>query len=164
MSRQRLLSLLAAGAVLAVVAAFGSAIGNAAAQGNDPFGDLDLNILKNNQGGGAAPSPSAPATQQPSAPTQQQPNDRPVVGRDDPIGSLTRTATFDRAKRIYVGKSKSGTVACYFREEGDTHRLDIGIAAAGAFVRLQTPEPREATPALPVRVFAGKEKTRRVGN
>ncbi|MBI1204308.1 MAG: hypothetical protein GC182_17555 [Rhodopseudomonas sp.] len=76
---------------------------------------------------------------------------------------MTPTGVFDRAKRVYVGKSPTGAVACYFREEGDSHRLDIGIAAPGAFVRLATPEPREATPTPPVRIFAGKEKTRRVG-
>jgi hypothetical protein len=163
MFRRRFLPLVAASAALAVIAASAMAVHPAAAQANDPFGNPDLNSLMNNQGGGQA-APTTPAPQTPAPIQQQRPSDPLSINRDDPIGSLTRTATFDRAKRIYVGKSKSGTVACYFREEGDTHRLDIGIAAAGAFVRLQTPEPREATPALPVRVFAGKEKTRRVGN
>ncbi len=157
MFRRRFLPLVAASAALAVIAASTMAVHPAAAQANDPFGNPDLNSLMNNQGGGQA----APAT--PAPIQQRRPSDPPSVNRDDPIGSLTRTATFDRAKHVYVGKSKTGTVACYFREEGDTHRLDIGIAAAGAFVRLQTPEPRDVTPSPPVRVFAGREKTRRSG-
>jgi hypothetical protein len=164
MARYRLLPLLAAGAALVVFAASGAMVGLAAAQGtNDPFGDLDLNSLKKNGGGQIAPTPNAPVAQ-PHAPAEQRRISDPLLlNNSDPIGSLTRTATFDRAKRIYVGISKTGTVACYAREEGDTHRLDIGIAAQGAFVRLQTPEPREATPSPPVRIFAGKQKTRRSG-
>jgi hypothetical protein len=156
MARYRLLPLVVASAAFVVVAA----IYPAAAQSNDPFGDIDLNALKKNPGGQSAPAPTA----KPSAPTQvRRPSDPPFVSRDDPIGMLNRTATFDRGKKIYVGKSNTGAVACYAREEGDTHRLDIGIAAHGAFVRLQTPEPRDATPSPPVRIFAGKEKTRRSG-
>ena len=156
MSRHLVVPFLVAGAVLAAAVAAHPA----AAQSKDPFGDLDLNSLMKKGGGQPAPAPA------PQSPTTQQakPGNPPVVSRDDPIGSLARTATFDRAKGVYVGKSKSGTVACYFREEGDSHRLDIGIAAAGAFVRLQTPEPRDATATPPVRVFAGKQKTRRVGD
>jgi hypothetical protein len=75
----------------------------------------------------------------------------------DPIGALTKTATFDRAHKIDVGRSSSGVTACYFREEGDSHRLDIGVTVDGAFIRLETPEDRDATPAGPVRVFAGKQ-------
>ncbi len=165
MSRHRVLLLLVSGVMLVVMAGSGPMIAPAAAQSaNDPFGDLDINSLMKNGGAQTAPSQAAPVTPAPQAPTAQpQPSEPVRVNRAGPIGSLNRTATFDRRKKIYVGKSKSGTVACYFREEGDTHRLDIGIAAAGAFVRLQTPETRDATPAPPVRIFAGKEKTRRSG-
>ncbi|NVN88141.1 MAG: hypothetical protein HXX15_18835 [Rhodopseudomonas sp.] len=75
----------------------------------------------------------------------------------DPVGALTKTATFDRARKIEIGRSDRGLTACYFREEGSSHRLDIGITAAGAFIRLEAPDEREATPTAPLRVFAGKE-------
>jgi hypothetical protein len=160
MFRDRLLPLLIAGAALAVVAVSGTVVGPAAAQSNDPFGDLDLKSLMKKDGGQSGPA-APPAAQPPTE--QRRPADPLLVGRGDPIGALNRTATFDRGKKVYVGKSNIGTVACYAREEGDTHRLDIGIVAQGAFVRLQTPSPREATPSPPVRIFAGKEKTRRSG-
>lgn len=83
--------------------------------------------------------------------------------RADPIGPLTRTQTFDRAQKIEVGRTKSGKTACYFREQGNTHTLDIGISADGAFMRLDTADEREKTPAAPLKVFAGKEITKRVG-
>jgi hypothetical protein len=77
--------------------------------------------------------------------------------RGDPIGPLTRLATFDRAQAVNVGKTKAGKTACYFREEGSSHSLDIGITADGAFIRLETFDSRETTPAPPLRVFAGKQ-------
>jgi hypothetical protein len=80
--------------------------------------------------------------------------------RGDPVGALTAVASFDRAQRVSVGKSKAGKLACFFREQGDSHTLDIGIAADGAFIRLENFEPREATPAPPLRVFAGKQLTK----
>lgn len=49
------------------------------------------------------------------------------------------------------------TPACRRVEKGDTHRLDIGIDRTGAYVRLETPEPRESTARNPVRVYAGDE-------
>ena len=70
----------------------------------------------------------------------------------DPIGALTRVATFDRAQAVNVGK-----IACYLREEGSSHSLDIGMTADGAFIRLETFDSRETTPKPPLRVFAGKQ-------
>ncbi len=77
--------------------------------------------------------------------------------RGDPIGPLTRAAIFDRAQKVNVGKTKAGKIACYVREEGTSHSLDIGITADGAFIRLETFDSRENTPAPPLRVFAGKQ-------
>lgn len=81
----------------------------------------------------------------------------------DPIGPLTKTQTFDRAQKINVGRTQSGKTVCYFREEGSSHSLDIGVAPDGAYLRLETFDEREMTPAPPLRVFAGKEMTRREG-
>lgn len=78
----------------------------------------------------------------------------------DPIGPLTQVSTFDRAQKIHVGRTATGKPACYFREEGSSHRLDIGVTAEGAFIRLETGDSREATPQPPVRAFAGKQVTR----
>ena len=78
----------------------------------------------------------------------------------DPIGAITRTAVFDRAQKINVGKTAGGQTACYFREEGSSHSLDIGMTADGAFVRLEAPEERETTPRPPLRLFAGKRGER----
>ncbi len=80
--------------------------------------------------------------------------------RGDPIGALTRIETFNRAQHIDVGRTAAGKLACYFREEGSSHRLDVGVTAEGAFLRLQAGEPREMTPRPPLRVFAGKQVTR----
>ena len=82
----------------------------------------------------------------------------------DPVGPLTKVTTFDRAQKINVGRTQAGKTVCYFREEGSSHSLDIGVAADGAYMRLETFDEREATPAAPLRVFAGKEITRRQGN
>lgn len=75
----------------------------------------------------------------------------------DPIGPLTKVQTFDRAQKINVGRTQSGKTVCYFREEGSSHSLDIGVAAEGAYMRLETFDERETTPAPPLRVFAGNE-------
>lgn len=83
--------------------------------------------------------------------------------RDDPIGALSKVSTFDRAQRVDVGKTKAGKIACYFREEGSSHSLDIGMTADGAFIRLETGDSRETTPTPPLRVFAGRQITKRVG-
>jgi hypothetical protein len=80
--------------------------------------------------------------------------------RGDPIGPLTRVATFDRAQQVNVGKMRSGKTACYVREEGSSHRLDIGMSADGAFIRLETGDSRETTPTAPLRLFAGKQIAR----
>jgi hypothetical protein len=78
----------------------------------------------------------------------------------DPIGALTQVSTFNRAQKVHVGRTAAGKTACYFTEQGSSHRLDIGVTADGAFLRLETADPREATPQPPVRVFAGKQITR----
>jgi hypothetical protein len=65
---------------------------------------------------------------------------------------------FDRARHVDVGRAAPGRTVCYYREEGSSHRLDIGIAGGEAFIRLDAPEDRDATPAAPVLVFAGKQK------
>ena len=83
--------------------------------------------------------------------------------RADPIGPLIKIQTFDRAQKINLGRTKSGKIACYFREEGSSHSLDIGITTDGAYIRLETGDSREMTPAAPLRVFAGKEISKRVG-
>src|SRR5450759_391140 len=83
--------------------------------------------------------------------------------RGDPIGPLTRVATFDRAQQVNVGKTKTGKIACYFREEGSSHSLDIGMTADGAFIHLETGDSRETTPTPPLRAFAGKQLSKRVG-
>ncbi len=75
----------------------------------------------------------------------------------DPIGPLKRTAVFDRAQQINLGKTQAGRMACYFREEGSSHTLDIGMTADGAFLRLETYDSRETTPSPPLRLFAGKQ-------
>jgi hypothetical protein len=77
--------------------------------------------------------------------------------RGDPIGALARVATFDRAQQVMIGKTKAGKLACYVREEGGSHTLDIGMTADGAFIRLETFDPHETTPAPPLRLFAGKQ-------
>jgi len=78
----------------------------------------------------------------------------------DPVGAIRRTAPFEGGHGVMLGRDAAGRAVCYFREQGDTHQLDIGIGigAAGAFVRLDTPEPRDATARHPVRVFAGLQQ------
>ena len=83
----------------------------------------------------------------------------------DPIGDLTATSVFNRSDRVNIGKSNKGKQACFFREEGSSHMLDIGLSADGAFVRLaygDGPLPAESIPTPPLRVFAGKELTKTV--
>jgi len=77
--------------------------------------------------------------------------------RGDPIGAATQVGIFDRAQLVKVGKNKAGKPVCYFREQGSSHTLDIGVAADGAFIRLETGDSRETTPQPPLRVFAGKQ-------
>jgi hypothetical protein len=74
----------------------------------------------------------------------------------DPIGPLRRIARYDAAAKIDIGQAPSGLQACYFREEGSSHRLDIGVTGRRAFLRLEAPDERDATPAPPLKVFAGK--------
>jgi hypothetical protein len=68
---------------------------------------------------------------------------------------------------VMKGSDASGAPICYVREEGSSHRLDIGIAqnrSTGAatneaFVRLETPEQRDGPPpSSPVWVFAGQRQ------
>ena len=58
---------------------------------------------------------------------------------------------------VLVGRDADNGPVCFLREKGDTHQLDIGIGRAGAFVKLDTPEPRDTTARNPVRVHAGDE-------
>jgi hypothetical protein len=81
----------------------------------------------------------------------------------DPIGELKKTSTFDRARHVDVAKSSKGKPVCYFREEGSSHELDIGINADGAFIRVASgdgPLDADSIPKPPLKVFAGKELTR----
>jgi hypothetical protein len=77
----------------------------------------------------------------------------------DPIGKITPTGRFDGSTKVQLGRDPAGRTVCFVREEGDSHRLDVGISAGSAFVRLETPEPRDATPVPPVRVYAGLQQT-----
>lgn len=117
----------------------------------EPFSGIDLKALRKNGASQPVPAPSA-----------SQRGETFSANRTDPIGSIKRASVFDRAQRIFVGRGKAGAV-CYFRESGDTHQLDIGVSKLGAFVRLETPETGDVIPPPPVRVFAGREKTRRSG-
>lgn len=106
----------------------------------------------------AAAGPAAAPVPAVSAPARPQ-------RRSDPIGSVTRTSTFDRARGIHVGKSIKGTPVCFFREEGSSHKLDIGIGSDGAFIRVEHgdgPLPPEAVPTSPLQLFAGKAMTKLV--
>jgi hypothetical protein len=80
----------------------------------------------------------------------------------DPIGELRKSSTYDRARHVDVATVR-GKAVCYFREEGSSHRLDIGIGAMGAFIRVESGDgPLEpgAIPQPPLKVFAGKELTK----
>jgi len=84
----------------------------------------------------------------------------------DPIGDMTKTSTFDRAQHVNVGKTTKGKTICYFREEGGSHMLDIGMSTDGAFVRLHDSSDElapDAVPQPPLTVFAGKELTKVIG-
>lgn len=59
-----------------------------------------------------------------------------------------------------VGRDAGNRPVCFLREQGDTHRLDIGIGLEGAFVRLETPEPRDSTARNPVRIYAGLQQVK----
>ena len=76
----------------------------------------------------------------------------------DPIGTIRAAARFDGGHGVMLGRDAAGRTVCYVREQGDSHRLDVGIGAVGTFVRLDTPEPRDATARNPVRVFAGLQQ------
>jgi hypothetical protein len=80
--------------------------------------------------------------------------------RGDPIGPLTKIATSDRAQKVEVGKTRTGKIVCYYREQGSSHTLDIGMTGDGAFIRLETGDSREMTPLPPLRIFAGKQMAR----
>lgn len=83
------------------------------------------------------------------------------VARDvaiDPIGSIVPTGRFEGSPKVQLGRAAAGRTVCFVREQGDSHRLDIGVSASGAFVRLATPEPRDAMPLPPVRVYAGLQQ------
>jgi hypothetical protein len=87
-------------------------------------------------------------------------------GRGDLIGNLVKTSTFSSAERVDVGKSSNGQVACFFREAGDSHKLDIGMSANGAFIRVEREEeslPAASTPRPPLQIFAGKGLTKLIG-
>ena len=52
---------------------------------------------------------------------------------------------------------------CFFREEGGSHVLDIGMSADGAFIRVahgDGPLAAEAIPKAPLRLLAGKGLTK----
>lgn len=76
----------------------------------------------------------------------------------DPIGAIRPASRFDGGHGVMLGRDAAGRTVCYVREQGDTHQLDVGIGTQGAFVRLETPEPRDATARNPVRVFAGLQQ------
>ena len=87
-------------------------------------------------------------------------------GRDDLIGDLVKTSTFRSAERVDVGQSRNGQLVCFFRETGDSHKLDIGLSANGAFIRVEhedEPLPAASTPRPPLQVFAGKGLTKLIG-
>lgn len=76
----------------------------------------------------------------------------------DPIGAIRAVGRFDGGHGVMLGRNAAGRTVCYVREQGDSHRLDIGVGPQGGFVRLETPEPRDATARNPVRVFAGVQQ------
>lgn len=82
-----------------------------------------------------------------------------AVAADDPIGVLRKIARYDNAAKVEVGRTDSGLVACYVREQGSSHQLDIGVSGTRAFIRLEAPDEREATPQPPLKVFAGKSSS-----
>lgn len=84
-------------------------------------------------------------------------------GRGDPIGDLIKTSTYSSAQRINIGKSSKGKLVCFFREEGSSHKLDIGMSTDGAFIRVEHgdgPLPTKSIPKPPLQIFAGKGLTK----
>jgi hypothetical protein len=78
----------------------------------------------------------------------------------DPIGVIRQTGHYAADPRILTGRDATGEPVCYVLEQGDSHRLQIGTSAKGAFVRLDTPEPRDLpVPQAPVRIYAGLQQT-----
>jgi hypothetical protein len=84
-------------------------------------------------------------------------------GGVDPIGKLKKTATFDRAQRVDVGKSSKGNVVC-FTEDYDAGDAEfyVGMSADGAFIRAEFGRalPKVPLPKPPLRIFAGKGLTK----
>ena len=74
----------------------------------------------------------------------------------DPVGPVSQTGRYEGGQSGLLGRDSAGRTLCFRREEGSSHRLDIGVSRHGAFARLETPEPREATARDPVRVYAGQ--------
>lgn len=84
-------------------------------------------------------------------------------GRGDTIGDLVRTSTFSNTDHVNVGKSNLVKQACFFREQGSSHMLDVGVSADGAFIRLaygDGPLQAESIPKPPLQLFAGKQLTK----
>ena len=78
-----------------------------------------------------------------------------VEAQTDPVGPIALVGRYDGGQGVLLGRDQAGRTVCYRREEGSSHRLDIGVGPQGAFLRLDTPEPRDATAREPVRVYAG---------
>ena len=84
----------------------------------------------------------------------------PATGQTDgdPVGPIRASTPFEGGRGVIVGRDAAGRSICYVREQGDSHQLDVGIGPQGAFVRLDTPEPRDSTARNPVKVFAGVQQ------
>lgn len=78
----------------------------------------------------------------------------------DPVGRIVPAGKWQGGHDVLIGRAANGDMVCYRREEGDTHRLDIGIGKMGAFVRLESPEPRDMLVSKPVRAYAAVEQVR----
>lgn len=77
----------------------------------------------------------------------------------DPIGAITPlTISRNHGAAVQTGRTAGGDTVCFMREQGDSHRLDIGVGRSGAFVRLESPEPPAGQPTPPVRIFAGLQQ------
>jgi hypothetical protein len=79
----------------------------------------------------------------------------------DPVGGIAGAAPFDGGGGVLVGTDASDRAVCYVRETGDSHRLDIGIGGAGAFVRLEAGDndPGAVAPQAPLLVYAGQQES-----
>lgn len=84
-----------------------------------------------------------------------------ALGQGDPIGAVKQTGSYAGGHGVLLGRDAAGEPVCYVVEQGDSHRLIIGLGRKGAFVRLESPEPRETAPKSPVRVFAGVRQVER---